>query len=160
MSVPKQSSKLLLIDDDPSMVRLLTQMIEGACGVDVELESLTDPAAARARIDQGGIDILLTDLEMPGVNGLELLRCAKRRNACTQVLFLTGHSSQEALLDALELGATDYLLKPVDQGQLLDLIRQAHQRRLRWQKALVGTWRQRKNAVASGRPTPKMAAGA
>ena len=59
---------------------------------------------------------------MPGPGGLELLRCAKRRNPCTQVLFLTGRSTLEALTDALELGATDYLLKPLDQAELISLV--------------------------------------
>ena len=74
-------------------------------------------------------------------DGLELLQCAKRRNACTQVLFMTGHSTQEALLVALERGASDYLLKPVDQTELIELLKQSYQRQRRWKKALLGTWR-------------------
>ena len=100
-------SSLLVVDDDPSMTRLVVTVLERALGEAIKVEALTDPAVARERIDEGGIDILLTDLEMPGINGLDLLRCAKRRNACTQVLFFTGHSSQDALLSALELGAAD-----------------------------------------------------
>ena len=149
MGNDNRSSTLLLVDDDPAMVRLLATVIERSCSADITIESLTDPAAARTRLKEGGVDILLTDLEMPGINGLELLRCAKRRNACTQVLFLTGHSSQDALLDALELGATDYLLKPVDQTQLLELVAQAHQRLQRWRQALADTWQRRNDPVAT-----------
>ena len=149
MTQSKHITNLLLVDDDPSMVRLLAKVIDRSFGDQITVESLTDPAAARARIDDGNVDILLTDLEMPGVNGLELLRCAKRRNAYTQVLFLTGHSSQDALLDALELGATDYLLKPVDQQQLLELISQAHSRQQRWRQALAETWRRRSEPVGA-----------
>ncbi|MCH7729862.1 MAG: response regulator [Planctomycetes bacterium] len=136
----RKRTKLLLIDDDPAMVRLLTVVIERSMNDEIELESLTDPQEARSRLEEGGVDILLTDLEMPGISGLELLRCAKRRSASTQVLFITGHSTREALLDALEMGATDYLLKPVDQSQLVDLLRQAHDRQYRWKQALQGTW--------------------
>jgi len=142
----KQFPTLLLVDDDPSMVRLLTRVLERACGDEIVIESLTDPSEARERILEGGVDILV--LEMPGINGLELLQCAKKRNACTQVLFFTGHSSREALLEALELGATDYLLKPVDQEQLLELIGQAFQRQRRWNLALAETWRQQRKATA------------
>jgi DNA-binding NtrC family response regulator len=148
MLQPNRPLTLLLIDDDPAMVRLLKSIIEKTLSGQLEIESLTDPAAAQTRIEQGGVDILLTDLEMPGVNGLELLRSAKRRNAYTQVLVLTGHSAQDALLEALEQGATDYLLKPVDHGQLLELVSQAHARQKRWQQALAGTWRQQKEAAA------------
>lgn len=144
MSQLNRKKTLLLIDDDPSMVRLLATVVESHFGDRIAIESLTDPTAARDRIDHGGIDLLLTDLEMPEVNGLELLRCAKSRNVITQVLFLTGKSSQEALLDALELGATDYLLKPVDQEQLVRLISQSYERQQRWQRALAGTWRQQR----------------
>lgn len=136
---PKRLTRLLLIDDDPSMVRLLTRIIERSFKEEIELKSLTSPAAARTWIENGVVDILLTDLEMPGVSGLELLRCAKRRNACTQVLFITGHSTLDALSDALELGATDYLLKPLDQAKMIEIIGQAHERRRRWQEALAGT---------------------
>lgn len=135
-------TRLLVIDDDPSMVRLLVTMLKKSLGDDVQVESLTDPAEARDRIMNSSIDVLLTDLEMPGIDGLELLRAAKRRNAFTQVLFLTGHSTREALLDAMELGATDYLLKPVKEEELLTLVTQAHNRRQRWIRALAGTWRE------------------
>ena len=140
--------KLLLIDDDPSMVRLLTKVIERGMSDEVDIESLTDPSAAREKIESEHIDILITDLEMPEVNGLELLGQAKKKNPCTQVLFLTGHSTHQALLEAMDLGASDYLLKPVDHAELLALLKQAHGRQARWKKALAETWRTR-NATAT-----------
>ena len=136
---PKRLTQLLLIDDDPSMVRLLSLIIERSFKEEIELKSLTCPRTARTWIESEVVDVLLTDLDMPGVSGLELLRCAKRRNACTQVLFITGHSTLDALSDALELGATDYLLKPLDQTKLIEIIGQANERRRRWQEALAGT---------------------
>ncbi len=132
-------TKLLLVDDDPSMLRLLAKVIDRSFGGKIELHSLTDPAKARDVIERDLIDILVTDLDMPGINGLGLLRCAKRKNALTQVLFVTGQSSVDALSDALELGATDYLLKPLDQTQLVELLDQAQKRVERWRQALAGT---------------------
>lgn len=134
-----KTTKLLLVDDDPSMVRLLNRIIERKFKDDIELTCLSDPAEARGQIGRQLFDILITDLEMPGVSGLELLRCVKRRNPCTQVLLMTGHSTLDALNDALELGATDYLLKPLDQGLLIKLIEDAQERLLRWREALAGT---------------------
>ena len=148
MGSQDQHPKLLLVDDDPDMIRLLTSVISCAADVDFDVESLTDPVDAKSRIEEGGIDILVTDLEMPGINGLELLQCAKRRNAATQILFMTGHSTQEALLAALEHGASDYLLKPVNQIELLSLLRHAYERQQRWKQALLGTWRGRHATVA------------
>ncbi len=140
-------TKLLLVDDDPSMVRLLAKVIDRCFGEQIELQCLTDSAKARETIENDLIGILLTDLEMPGTNGLSLLRCAKRRNALTQVLFITGHSSLEALSDALELGATDYLLKPLDQAELVEILGQAQKRLRRWQEALAGTFHTRQDRV-------------
>ncbi len=141
-----RTSTLLLVDDDPGMVRLLTRVIERSKGDKLRVEASTDPEEARRRIDEGGIDILLTDLDMPDIDGLTLLRVAKQRNIFTQVLFLTGHSSHEAMLEALEQGATDYLLKPVDQQDLLELVDQAFHRQQRWREALSGTWQLQQEA--------------
>jgi len=145
-------TKLLLVDDDPGMVRLLAKIIERSFGDRMTLHSLTDPKEARHWIEEHVVDILVTDLEMPGVNGLELLRCAKRRNPCTQVLFLTGHSTVDALTDALELGATDYLLKPLDQTELIELVGDAEKRLRRWREALAATLnaRNKRQAVPAG----------
>ena len=147
-----RTTQLLVVDDDPSMARLLAKVIERQFADGIELTSLTDPREARRQIEEHIVDILITDLEMPGVNGLELLRCAKRRNASTQVLFLTGHSTLDALTDALELGATDYLLKPLDQAQLIKLVGDAQERLLRWREALAGTLCARggRQAVSTG----------
>jgi two-component system response regulator YesN len=138
-SPPLKPVKLLLVDDDSSMVRLLERVLLRSLGDRAELHALTDPKQARQWIEDNIVDILITDLEMPGVNGLELLRCVKRKNACAQVLFMTGNSTLGALTDALELGATDYLLKPFDQEELIKLIDDAEKRLRRWRLALAGT---------------------
>lgn len=140
------SFRLLLIDDDASMVRLLARIIQSEFGDQIELESLTDPADALRRLGERYYDMLITDLEMPGVDGLALLRCAKKRNAWTQVMFVTGKASQDTLLSAMELGAADYLIKPVQSAELLMLVRQAFDRQRRWREALADSWRKRREA--------------
>ena len=140
MTDRKTRTRLVLVDDDVDMLRLLTKVIDGSFAEQIEIESLTDPNEARIRLQDGGVDILVTDLEMPGISGLELLRCAKSRNATTQVLLITGHSTRGALLNALEFGATDYLLKPVDRTELVELIQETLDRQQRWRQALLGTW--------------------
>ena len=129
------------------MVRLLAKVIDRCFGEQIELQCLTDSAKARETIENDLIGILLTDLEMPGTNGLSLLRCAKRRNALTQVLFITGHSSLEALSDALELDATDYLPQALGPGRTCGNPRTAQKRLRRWQEALAGTFHTREDRV-------------
>ena len=151
MNMTTRTTTLLIVDDDPDMLRLLEAVIAQEFGDGLHVETTEEAAAACRRIDKGGIDILLTDLQMPEIDGLELLCAAKKRNAFIQVLLLTGHSDQEATLKALDNGATDYLLKPVDQPLLFELIRQAASRIQRWRAALGETWRrQREAARAAG----------
>ena len=143
MRLLNHETTILVIDDDPSMVRLLTKIIERSFGNGVRLHSLTDPNEACQWIERNLVDILVTDLEMPSINGLELLRWAKRRNPFSQVFFVTGHSTLESVVDAMEFGATDYLLKPLDQAELVALIEDAERRLRRWRQALAGTVRGR-----------------
>ncbi len=135
---PSFAMKVLLVDDDPNMVRQLSGIIEGAFGDRIELFAISDPKEARRWMENNVADILLTDLEMPNVNGLELLRCAKRQHSNAQVLFITGESTLDALSDALEVGATDYLLKPVNQGEVVDLVEDSLKRLGRWRRAIAG----------------------
>jgi len=136
---PSRPAKLVLIDDDPSMVRLLARIIERAFRQEIEMQPYSDPALAQDHLERELVDIVVTDLEMPEINGLNILRIAKSRNPCAQVLLVTGHSSVRALLEALEHGASDYLLKPVDEASFLQLIGDAMARVTRWRTALAGT---------------------
>lgn len=126
---------LTIIDDDPQMTRLLETVIRRELGTLLNIQVHTDPRAARAWLDQNCCDVLLTDLQMPQITGLELVRFAKQRNSWTQVLFMTAHSSWDAIAQAIDYGASDYLLKPINQVELVDLMRQAHDRFSRWQTA-------------------------
>lgn len=144
--------RVALVDDDPAMVRMLENVIGQRFPGDVRIKSATDPKAARRFLETEIVDLLVTDLEMPGISGLELLRCAKRRNAWTQVLMVTAHSSLDALTDAMELGAADYMLKPLDPEELQQEVADVLRRLARWRKALVGTLASRK--PASPFPSP------
>lgn len=119
MSTNPIATSLLVVDDDPMIVQLIRRIVESTDDLDMRIETLTDPTEATQVLSDTVVDVLLTDLEMPQIDGIELLRFAKSRNALTQVLFLTGHSTQDTLLGALEFGATDYLLKPIDRDQLV-----------------------------------------
>jgi DNA-binding NtrC family response regulator len=131
--------RVALVDDDPVTVELLENAIRQRFSGDVQIKTATDPEVAWHLLEAEIVDLLITDLEMPGISGMDLLRCAKRKNAWTQVLMVTGHSSVDALTDAMELGAADYMLKPLDPEQLQEEITDVLRRLDRWRKALVGT---------------------
>lgn len=137
--------KLLVIDDDDAQVRLLTKLVGKSFFGLLDMTAMTDATEARRWIEQCQPDLVITDLDMPGASGLDLLRAAKHRNPTAQVLLLTGRSSTQALLDALEYGASDYLLKPLDSVAIVELLREAIQRIERWRVALNDTQREGNN---------------
>ena len=145
MLLKDDHAHLHLIDDDPAMLRLLQTIIEVYFDDKIVVTCYLDPVEALQKFenDKCEVDIVLTDLAMPNVDGIEILKSVKNRNPFAQVLLLTGHSNHESMLQALEFGASDYLLKPVDKQSLLNLLDQAYQRRKRWQSALHDTWRKK-----------------
>lgn len=139
-AVPARKLNVMIVDDDPSMVVLLRTYLAQQLGCTASLHVSTDAAAALDHLEFHGCDLLITDIEMPGLNGLTLLRAAKARNAWTQVVFITGHTSVDRLVEAIELGASDYLLKPLDRDELSEVVGQICRRLIRWESALLGTF--------------------
>jgi len=131
---------LLVVDDDPSIVRIVQAHLEKELPADVHLYTATSPEEAQRWLDEHCCDILISDIEMPDISGLEMLAFARRRNAWTQVAFLTGHSTWDRIAEAIEKGASDYLLKPIDREELLQVVSQIRARMVRWQQALKGTF--------------------
>lgn len=147
---PFNNSTLVIVDDDPAMLRLVRMLAERVVAGRFDVECFDDSETAMKRIGDSGADILITDLEMPNSSGLDLLRCAKGRNAWTQVLMMTGHSTQTALLEAMELGASDYLVKPLDHAEFTEILQQTIHRQQRWRASLAATWKaQRKLQTTS-----------
>jgi YesN/AraC family two-component response regulator len=130
---------MLLVDDDHGMLELVRTMIEGSFRGRVSVAVAEDALVARRIIENTPVDIVITDLEMPGVSGLEIVRAAKRRNVHTQVLMLTGHSTVSAVLDAMDLGATDYILKPLDRDEFITVLTETIHRLERWRRVLGDT---------------------
>lgn len=130
----------LIVDDDASMVRLLQSLLTKQLGETAVIHVLTDAEAARDWVAAHSCDVLISDIEMPGLDGLELLRAAKACNVWTQVVFITGHSSVNRLIEAVALGATDYLIKPLDRDEISEVVEQLCRRCARWQSAMIETF--------------------
>jgi len=133
---------VILVDDDPIITRLAEKYLRAEFRTEFALTVFNDPREARRAIDETGCDLLLTDIQMPELTGIEMLRFAKQRNAWTQVIFLTGHSTWDHIAAAIESGATDYLLKPLERSDFLRVVHQACERIDRWQNAVRATWQQ------------------
>src|SRR5437667_3166530 len=118
---------LLIADDDPGLRQSLERTLTRE-GYRVILAS--DGNAALERLQAGGVDLVLTDLKMPGLSGIELLRAVKAIASEVDVILLTAFGTVEEAVKAMKEGAYDFLTKPFQRAQLLRLIRQALERRV------------------------------
>lgn len=103
--------RVLVADDDLSIRTLIEEVLKDG---GYEVTTATDGSDAWAKYQQGSYDIVLTDIRMPGLDGLELLRRIKARSVLTHVLILTSHASIDSSVRAIKEGAYDYLVKPFD----------------------------------------------
>jgi two-component system response regulator HydG len=117
----------LLVADDDEAVRLSLERALTREGYGVVLAP--DGQSALDRLRQGGVDLLLSDLRMPGLTGLELLKLAKEVAPDVDVILLTAFGTVEEAVRAMKDGAIDFLTKPLQRAQLLRVVRQALERR-------------------------------
>ena len=121
-----EQAMLLVADDDPAVRQSLERTLTRE-GYGVVLAP--DGQAALDRLRQGGIDLLLSDLKMPGLTGLELLKQAREAAPDVDVILLTAFGTVEEAVRAMKDGAIDFLTKPLQRAQLVRVIRQALERR-------------------------------
>ncbi len=123
-AVPKAipPTKILLVDDDPAMLRIVSKWLERA---GYEVTAVHDGRQALAAIDQECPDFLITDWEMPEMDGLELCRQVRELQLphYVYILFLTVKAARDEKIAGLDVGADDFLRKPIDQGELLARLR-------------------------------------
>jgi len=118
--------KLLLVDDE---IEFLEPMKARMCRRGMDCCVAQSGEEALRSLASGAFDCAVVDVKMPGMDGLELLRRIKRDHPQTAVILLTGHASVELGVQGMELGAFEYLLKPLELDELLDTVRRAVARR-------------------------------
>lgn len=119
---------ILVVDDELFFRRLYAELLrdEG-----YRVEAVPTGEEAISHLQQNSVDIVLSDLIMPGVDGLEVLRSARSLDNPPEVILVTGHASLETAIQALKNGARDYLIKPFNPDELRHLVRTCiEQRRL------------------------------
>jgi two-component system, NtrC family, response regulator AtoC len=106
---------VLVVDDDVLVCESLKEMLllEG-----FNADAVLDGQAALAKIKEDHYQVVLSDIQMPGLNGLELLKELKGRSPDTTVIFITGHGHIAGAVEAIKLGAYDYIVKPIDDLRL------------------------------------------
>jgi len=107
--------KILVVDNDEGLVHFLTRLFVKQA---YEVVSASDGASALERVSAEPFDLILMDYKMPGLNGLETLAEMKRAQVKTPVIVMTAFGTTETAIEAMRLGAYDYLLKPFDTEEL------------------------------------------
>ncbi len=115
-------SRILIVDDEQSLRELLSFAL-GDEGWDVA--TAVDGAAAAAALQAEPVDVVLSDIRMPGMDGLELLRHVAMSAPDTDVILMTAHASTDTAIEALRLGAYDYITKPFDLDELKITVRRS-----------------------------------
>ena len=109
---------ILLVDDEPVVLKSLCRELTFE-NSELDISQATNGTEAIAKINSGSFDLVVTDLLMQGIDGFQVLKAAKQKDAQTMVIISTGDASLEASIDALRLGANDFLQKPYDTDELL-----------------------------------------
>ena len=123
--------KLLLVDDEEDYVKTMAERMEMR---DVGSRVALSGEEALQMVEEDAPDVMVLDLRMPGINGMEVLERVKREHPHVQIIILTGHGSEKEEEEARRLGAFEYLQKPADTSDLLATVRSAWSRGLQFLK--------------------------
>lgn len=121
------SEKILLVDDERDFLDVMSERIEAR---GMQVTTADSAVEALKEVESGGFDAIILDLMMPGMDGLETLKAIKKKNPDLQVILLTGHATVEKGVEAMKLGAMDFIEKPADLDQLTKMIKKAQARKM------------------------------
>jgi DNA-binding NtrC family response regulator len=114
--------RVLLVDDEEEFVSALSERLELR---GIEVDSALNGEDALAIMVEKTFEVVILDVMMPGLGGLEVLKQIKSAYPNTQVILLTGHGATKEGIEGMRLGAFDYLIKPVDIEEMLEKMKEA-----------------------------------
>src|SRR5690606_9854337 len=117
-----EGKQVLVVDDEPNLRRVLSAQLSRD-GYDVH--TAEDGNQALTVLSEHHIDLVITDLKMPNLDGMELLRRALELDPDLPVVMITAHGTVDNAVEALKLGAFDYITKPFDQSEVRTIVRKA-----------------------------------
>jgi len=121
------AEKVLLVDDEQEFLDSLAERMQSR-GMNVS--KAATPAEAIMKTEKESFDAVVLDLKMAGMDGLEVLRIIKEKRPEIQVILLTGHATVEAGVEAMKLGALDFLEKPANLAELTKKIKEAQAKKM------------------------------
>ncbi len=115
-------ARILVVDDEPSIVDMLNTLLKTDGHEVIQAVGGVKAKAILEQEDSGHFDLMISDIRMNPVNGMQLLRIAREHHPTTSVIMLTAYGQVETAIEAMELGAFDYIAKPFKVDKLLGTI--------------------------------------
>ena len=115
--------RVLVVDDEDQLLDAYSRWLARA---GFEVETATSGTAAAALLEKAEYDVVVSDISMPGLDGVSLLRLARGRDADLPVVLVTGSPELQSAIEALRSGAFDYLVKPFDLEKLSHVVERAN----------------------------------
>jgi DNA-binding NtrC family response regulator len=115
--------KLLIVDDEPDMLKLLSMIIRDKTSY--ETVTTNNPHEALELAGKGGFALVISDLKMPGLDGIDLLEGIRRVDEDIPVIFITAYGSVESAIETMQKGGFDFITKPFKKEQILFTIEKA-----------------------------------
>jgi len=116
--------KILVVDDEADFLKLIRRRLTKR---NIDVETAISGEEALAFLASHSVDVVVLDVRMPGLSGIETLKEIRKRFRDVEVLLLTGHGSMQSGVEGISQGAYDYILKPFSIDNLIERIRAAHE---------------------------------
>lgn len=118
--------RVLVVDDETDFLEMTVKRMKKK---GIQIEGVPSGYEAVEKINNENFDVVLLDVKMPGMDGVEVLREIKRVKPLIEVIMLTGHASVESGIEGMKLGAFDYLMKPMELDKILETIQDAYKKK-------------------------------
>jgi DNA-binding NtrC family response regulator len=122
------AEKILIVDDEPDMLKLLSMILKEK--TPYEITTTNNPMEALDLAKKGGFDLIISDLKMPGLDGIELIEAVKQIDVDIPIIIMTAYGTVESATEAILKGGFDFITKPFKKEQILFTIDKA----LKWLK--------------------------
>lgn len=128
-------ARILLVDDEAPFVEALAKRLDKR-GMSV-ITAFSGPEALNKLEADSGIDVVVLDVKMPGMDGIETLKAIKVARPLVEVVMLTGHATVESAIEGMKLGALDYLMKPCEMEVLMTKVQEAKDKKSRQEEKIA-----------------------